>query len=523
MAGWTGSGTFTRLYSWTADAAAGINILATRMDADTDNITANGFNNTLTRDGQGSATANLPMNGFKHTGAGPGTAAGDYLTVGQTFSMSTTGVFNNLQMNTPFTFTVNGAVPGTEFQWSHPGEFATEGLTSAIKVPSTATVYQVNGLGVYVQNGSTMAAGAVGGVFYGRNTIAGATIYGLNPLVTDQTNVGLAGVQSTMVGAEFDIGAFNTLSVAFGLNMVGVFPNGTPATAIGYQASALNDPWQISFHSTTGAALVAFNAGPLADIANSNSQPINFNVKDAGNVARIAGIRALATASGADLNFSTPDGGVVLDGPLLASGLATFQNGVTVTGLLSASTITTAGTVTGGVIAGTSGTITSLSSGTVTVSGTMGAGVVSATSGTITSLAAGTIGTAGTVTAGVVNAPVAAITALTVGTATVSAMAPQWGQVLGGAASSWTDMSGSRGFGTAYTNSLARPIAISVIGTSSSTAQISLTVASSLNAAGTYATTGVNLGVVSVVPAGATYQADISAGTPAVVSWRELR
>lgn len=70
MPGWDGSGNFIRVFSWQADKAAGINIIASRMDTDTNNITNNGFGNTLTRDGQGSATSNLPMNGFRHTGVG---------------------------------------------------------------------------------------------------------------------------------------------------------------------------------------------------------------------------------------------------------------------------------------------------------------------------------------------------------------------------------------------------------------------------------------------------------------------
>ena len=83
MSGWNGSGTFNRLYSWVADAAAGIDISASRMDADTDLITGNGFSNCLTRDGQGFATANLPMAAFRHTGVGNGVAATDYAALGQ--------------------------------------------------------------------------------------------------------------------------------------------------------------------------------------------------------------------------------------------------------------------------------------------------------------------------------------------------------------------------------------------------------------------------------------------------------
>lgn len=83
MPGWSGTGTFQRVYSWVADAAAGIDIIASRVDQDTDNITTAGFNNVLTRDGQGSATANLPMNSFRHTGASNGVNQQDYVTVAQ--------------------------------------------------------------------------------------------------------------------------------------------------------------------------------------------------------------------------------------------------------------------------------------------------------------------------------------------------------------------------------------------------------------------------------------------------------
>jgi len=57
-----GSGVFVRLYSWVADAAAGIDITASRMDNDTNDITANGLGLCLTRDGQGQPSATTPWN-----------------------------------------------------------------------------------------------------------------------------------------------------------------------------------------------------------------------------------------------------------------------------------------------------------------------------------------------------------------------------------------------------------------------------------------------------------------------------
>ncbi|OSI68883.1 phage tail protein [Bradyrhizobium canariense] len=80
---WNGSGTFNRLYSWIADRAAGLDISSVRMDADTNDITAQGFGNCLTRDGQGGPTTNLSMATFKHTNVGNGSARTDYAALGQ--------------------------------------------------------------------------------------------------------------------------------------------------------------------------------------------------------------------------------------------------------------------------------------------------------------------------------------------------------------------------------------------------------------------------------------------------------
>lgn len=82
MAGWNGSGVFTKTYSWVADAANGIKILASRHDANDTDFT-NGINNCITKDGQNSPSADLPMGGQKHTNVGNGTARNNYLAMGQ--------------------------------------------------------------------------------------------------------------------------------------------------------------------------------------------------------------------------------------------------------------------------------------------------------------------------------------------------------------------------------------------------------------------------------------------------------
>lgn len=82
--GWS-SGTYTKWNGaggWAADATTGIGIEAGRHDTqDTD--FQNGINNCLTKDGQNSPTANLPMGGYKHTGVANAVNATDYMAYGQ--------------------------------------------------------------------------------------------------------------------------------------------------------------------------------------------------------------------------------------------------------------------------------------------------------------------------------------------------------------------------------------------------------------------------------------------------------
>jgi hypothetical protein len=83
------SGTFTRTNGvhtgsqvWQEDAAAGTKIRADRHDVQDQDI-ATGINTCLTKDGQNTPTANLPMGGFKHTGIADGSARNQYPSIGQ--------------------------------------------------------------------------------------------------------------------------------------------------------------------------------------------------------------------------------------------------------------------------------------------------------------------------------------------------------------------------------------------------------------------------------------------------------
>ena len=78
-----GSGIFNLIYNWEADAAANIDIMASRMDQQEADMASSGFDNCLTRDGQGQPTANLPMAGFRHTNVANAVNRTDYAALGQ--------------------------------------------------------------------------------------------------------------------------------------------------------------------------------------------------------------------------------------------------------------------------------------------------------------------------------------------------------------------------------------------------------------------------------------------------------
>ena len=77
-----GTGTFVRLYNWVADLGNSIPVTASRMDAEQDGI-ATGLSNCITKDGQTTITANIPMNSKKFTGLTDGSARTDSIALGQ--------------------------------------------------------------------------------------------------------------------------------------------------------------------------------------------------------------------------------------------------------------------------------------------------------------------------------------------------------------------------------------------------------------------------------------------------------
>jgi|DEB0MinimDraft_6_1074348.scaffolds.fasta_scaffold40803_2 hypothetical protein len=150
--GWSG-GTYTKGNAgsggWAGDASLGIGIEASRHDTQ-DNDFATGINNCLTKDGQNTPTANLPMGGYKHTGVGSATAGDEYLSYGQLLDVSKAVTTSGTRPN--FTATLTPA-PASYY----------DGMSFAIKmheslITNAGATLNVNGLGAKDLKISTVGA-----------------------------------------------------------------------------------------------------------------------------------------------------------------------------------------------------------------------------------------------------------------------------------------------------------------------------------------------------------------------------
>ena len=76
--GYDGSGNYSRTHNFSADGSAGIKILASRMDAEFNDV-ASAMSLPVLRGGQNVPTANLPMGGFRHVNVGAPASATNYM------------------------------------------------------------------------------------------------------------------------------------------------------------------------------------------------------------------------------------------------------------------------------------------------------------------------------------------------------------------------------------------------------------------------------------------------------------
>lgn len=301
MAGWNGSGGFTFPYSWEADAAAGINILASRMDTQFDTVSVDGFGNTLTRDGQGQPTANLPMAGFRHTGASAAVSANDYVIRSQITGGTLAGSFTTVTASSSIDAGGNLNVNGVS-QLNQGATINTGGIT----ITAGGLVVVAGGAGV--AGGLTVTTG---GLIVSAGTIA------LSPTTG---NVDLSPVAGTLTINPGGNGTMNKVAIGGTTPAAGTFTTlignpgttGNQATVYSQFTATTGNPTTLAFpgggtmvggsgtSSTSGLGTISFgvtfSAAPivLCTLTGSATDAYQIAVQSTGTVSFVA----LATLSG---------------------------------------------------------------------------------------------------------------------------------------------------------------------------------------------------------------------------------
>jgi hypothetical protein len=352
------NGTFTRLYNFVADAAAGIKILAARMDGEFNGIAA-GLSNCVTRDGQSPPTANLPMGGKQINNLANGTASGDAINLGQA-----NGLYLPLAGGT-----LTGGLTGTTGSFSGSLSGATGSFTGNV----TAAAFQTAGASVgssVLGGGGATTTGFVSFrnasnaqiAFIGANAFASALEYNA-PASHTFTGAGVSVLSlassGTITRGGFTVWDGGNFDPTLKANLASPTFTGTPASptaspgtnttqiaTTAYVQTAISGLASLSGASFTGT--VAVNAatgtsnGPLR-VQNTSGNPsldvlgsggttygqlglstpsgsANFRVVAVNNLELFANGAARQTISGTDgsSTFATGGGNVII-GPNAAS------------------------------------------------------------------------------------------------------------------------------------------------------------------------------------------------------------
>lgn len=172
------NGTFTGSSVWTSDAGAGVGIVTNRHDTHDQDI-ANGLSNCITKDGQTTVTANIPMSSFKHTGLANGSTRTDSTALGQIQDQAVTWGGTSGGSANAQTITLSPAITGY-----------VSGMTVRFKAGFTNTgsaTLNVNSVGAVTITKLDGRALSTGEII--ANQIIEVTYDGTNFLLTNKANV----------------------------------------------------------------------------------------------------------------------------------------------------------------------------------------------------------------------------------------------------------------------------------------------------------------------------------------------
>lgn len=203
-----GSGTMNRVHDWTEDEGNNIDIEASRMDEDTDDI-ADEITNSIAKDGQTTPTANLPMGGFRHTGVGNATARNNYPAVGQIQDQSFVwcgtagGTANALTLSPSPAITAYAA--GQAFVFKSGSSPNSDAATLAISGLSTIAIQF---------EGAALSPGMIEANKWYRVTLDTTSTCQLEPIgapnLTDINGGQIAGFRNKILNGAFNVASLGT-------------------------------------------------------------------------------------------------------------------------------------------------------------------------------------------------------------------------------------------------------------------------------------------------------------------------
>ena len=210
-----GTGTFVRIYNWVTDKGNSVPITASRMDTEMDGM-ATGLSSCITKDGQTTVTANIPMASHKFTGLSTGNARTDSLTLGQVQDGQFTALGTTGGAADAYTATPSPAITAYVVTMRYSAKIQATNLTTtptlAISGLTAGTIKKFNNSGTEV---AVEASDLIAGVIYDfmRNPANDAWIV-LNPnrpYLTSANFVTPSGaIKNTVINGDFNIWQRNT-------------------------------------------------------------------------------------------------------------------------------------------------------------------------------------------------------------------------------------------------------------------------------------------------------------------------
>lgn len=304
-----GTGTFLRIYNWVTDKINSVPITASRMDTEMDGF-ATGLSNCITKDGQTTVTANIPMNSHKFTGLAVGSARTDSIALGQVQDGTYTYMGTTGGSADAYTLNPSPAITAYVATMQYTAKIAATNLTttpylqiSGIGTPASDAVIKkldASKSEIAVEIGDMLANGIY---TWQRNSANTAWIL-LNPeksydkyLILDANainNLGLAASVSS-----------NALTIAL-KTKAGTDPSATDPVKISFRNSTLTTG-TYNTRSATSATSIVISSGSTLGTTNAISSTVYVYALDNSGTIEL-GV-SLAKFADNTIQSSTAEGG----------------------------------------------------------------------------------------------------------------------------------------------------------------------------------------------------------------------